>query len=713
MATNRWQDSLTYRPPGSAAGVAADASMQAAQTLGSLRGALTQFAAQRQTLRGGQAGQLAGALAAGKGSALERKSDFTAYGAAFNNAAERSYYASAVTDINGQLDRIEEESGSDPELYNAKVSGLLKGGQKNWDPGMLLALTQYARDRALDGEKRVRHAAGIRVREQQRVDVLEGVESLNDRAVGLYASGDPANFEKANGLTTQIVQMIDGAKADGTLSPMEAHDLSTRVLDNTAKRVTQARVSNATDAISAAYRAGGVRAGDEALAALEHSALPEDERALVRSKVRTNLELLRTERQQEHVNELAGIESAIATETAGMGTLSTAAALYSNATLTPDQYAGYRSRIAGVMKKRAGDEAVSEELTAALSAGLPLDPHNAEHRKAVASAFSNATQGVTPGSQPWQVSALMLANRTRMLPDQALAWIRQTARSPDPMIAAAGASFFGSVQAAVPDAVGAVDSDTKAFVGTINSMVEAGTDPALAVETARMNVFDTKREVVERRKDDYRKLAKDSDAALDRFIDRDFDPGLFRSQPAASAGLKADFASQAERYYEKVGDIALARDLAWKDLKRVYGPSRVNGAPLVMAYPPERFGVTPEDVRTDIGNFLKGNPQADGSTAADVILVPDELTQRAVADSLSGSSVRPSYRMVGKSGDLILDRNGVAKRWTVPSGEELAARLRAAQDLATQRAQQQVEQARFDRQVQEWRRQYFSRGELR
>lgn len=474
-------------------------------------------------------------------------------------------------------------------------------------------------------------------------------------------------------------------------------NLSGQARDRVQRMAQGQLIESNVAAIVDTYTKAGTDAGIQAFAQLDKSGLPPATQDEVRRGVSSRLSQYRDLRRQENVDAIANIERSIANNSAGTRTMEHVEDLYQLGALTPAEYGNYAGQIESAAVRRLKDQAAAHELAAVIGAGLPLDPRNPEHRKALSSAFAENVREQPAGSPVWQATASAYAARTRMLPDQALAWTRQTTRSPDPRIAAAGAQFYGAIAAGAPDAVGEVDTDTKAFASTVNAMIEAGTDPARAVETARSTVFDLKPEVRERRKTEFEQHAKQSDAALANLVDRDFDPGVFASAPALSANLAADFVSQSERYFQKTGDVTLARDLAWSDLKRVYGPSRVNGEPIMIAFPPERFGIPPEEVRTDIGNFLKGNPQADGSGAADVFVVPDAVTLRQVNDTLDGRPVQPSYKLITKSGDLVLDRNGVPKRYTIPSGEELAQRFKGAQAKAEGEARAMVDQARGER----------------
>lgn len=452
--------------------------------------------------------------------------------------------------------------------------------------------------------------------------------------------------------------------------------------------------------------------GQEALSAFVESGARPEVRDAVRRRVQEGQSLMRAERRREFVDDIARVDRAIATEDAGEDIEHLAGRLYDMGVYSVDEYSGTlaqidRSRIAGA-KANAG----AAEIQAALAAGLPLDPSDKGQRDALASYFAAGTKGLDVGTEPWRSSAIAVANQTRMLPDQALSWTRQAMRSPDPAIAAAGAQFFGAVQAAAPDAISQVDADTKSFASMLNAMIEAGTPKDQAVETARKNVFEVTPATREARAQAWGKSGKDSlalgsSAALTKFLDRDFDPGLFVTQPSAtdprtvrapgSKQIEPDFTALSEQYFTRTGDIELARELAWSDIRRVYGVSQVNGSPVMMAAPPERFGITPEEVRKDIDTLLAATPQEDGTLAEDVVLTPDALTLRDVGDALRGEMIRPSYLLIGKSGEPVLSADGLPLRYVIPGGEELSKRVRDAQAAAAAAAEEQKRTGRENR----------------
>jgi hypothetical protein len=674
---------------------------------------------------------------------------------------ERALYMAAETNISQQTshqaERLRELERMPSGEVDSAADKLLSDARSAWGS----VRSNAGRD------NRVRHTVDLMVDNHERelaerVDQIRGAarggmiaekldKSLSDRARTVEA--DPDSFSRTDAevsfnidhaLVSQRAQAAMRERARSTLSLAALRGAIARDAAGTAEQLRsenptaeyiraldpktradalaiaekQARdnqVASLTDRIARGYRDGDVFKGNRLLQSLDESTLPEDVKDTVRSEVRARNELWRVEVRQKHSQEIVGVQRALAADRANARTERTLHRLYSIGAYSTDEYAGALAQMDAGALRRARSDAGAGEIAKALSEGLPLDPKDADHRKALANAFDTMTNNGAPrGSGPWRSTALAVAKQTRMLPEQAVSWTRSAMRSPNVDIASTAAQFLGAVQLDTPDAVSEIDTDTRAFAGVVNSMIENGTSPKEAVETARANVFEVRPETREARQRAWggagtASLVNGTESALNRYIDRDFDAGMFSAEPAVSdpraaripgsVELSVAFREQTGRYFLKTGDISLARDHAWQDVKRVFGVSQVNGSPALMALPPERFGVTPEEVRTELGNFLKGNPQADGSTAADIVLVPDSATLRQLGDAISGEAIRPGWRLVTKSGDLVLDRNGIPKRYTIPGGEEISRRIREAEASAEARAREQVEAAKKHREV--------------
>jgi hypothetical protein len=506
----------------------------------------------------------------------------------------------------------------------------------------------------------------------------------------------------------------------GTPADFLPADIRARLGEQAQREVKQQQVAaqaaqadSLANSVLGTYAKAGPDAGAAQLAKLQKSGLSEDVLSTVYGKVSTGVSRMRDIQQQTHADDIAGLYATIESKNVGPESFLAVDKLWQAGALSPMEKASLIGRIEGAHLSGAQDTALAATVREALATGTPLDPSSSDQRKAVTAAFTQDAQGAAMGSDSWQSLASAYAVRTRMLPDPAASWVRSAIRSPDPKVAAPAVQFFGSIASQAPDAVSGFDTQTKAFAGMANSMIEAGTPADKAIEVARQTTLEQNHTVIEARNHAYFTGSKDTDAfikgsdsALDNYIDRDFDPSLFSSQPAATGGLKLDFAQQAGRYFQYTGDLQSARDLAWQDIKRIYGVSEVNGTKQMMVLPPERFGMKPDEIRKE----LEPLKLPEGTTKDDIVLVPDSLTMRSVNDIMNGKLAMPSYKLLSKTGELLLDDHGVPLRYTLPSSEDLSARLRDAQAKAGEQAQKQIDQARFDRDTTRRRREVYPEG---
>lgn len=587
----------------------------------------------------------------------------------------------------GQASRFEHETRTRRTESSLRDSIDRASVAASLDPDSLLRSTQEMAAAISDSTLPPENRAALR-------EELRKIAS--SAAIGL-AKRDPAKALASLALPTSGIAAFD------TLTPAAR----AQVEQFTRGQLVDQKVASIVGAYSESTDAGLAE-----LKALGKSGIAPDLLDNIRAGVGAGVSQLRAQRRQEHVETLASIDRQLATDTTTPRTEQLINRMYQVGALSPDEYGNALAHMDDSVLRRAKAGAGAASITQALAAGLPLDPMDPDHKKGLANYFEGATKGLPAGSEPWLTAAQAVAQRTRMLPEQAVSWTRSALRSPDERLVASAAGFFGQVNASAPDALSLLDDKTRSFADQVNSMIEAGTDPKEAVKTSRENVFQVRDETLKARDKAWAgngaaSFAGQSSSALADFIDRDFDRGLWAKQPAASdprsamvadsLALEPDFRAQTERYFRNTGDIARAREMAWNDVKRVYGPSDINGAPQILAFPPERFGVTRADVDTAADEFLKANPQTDGTEAADVVLVPDAMTLRAVGDTLQGRLVRPSYALVGKSGEPLLNANGTRARFELPSGEEITKRMREAQSKAEREARTQLEEAKRKR----------------
>lgn len=758
---------------------------------------------------------------------LENDNDFTTYESRYREKLGKARQ-DASQFIRGRTDRalFEQDTAADLERGVSEVRGLARRKEVDTGRSSLAQMLQANRTAAMDATDEGTRAALI-------ASTNEAITGAKERG---YVSAQEATDQR-KGWTTDyaqgVLELQPPAKRlqslknpGGTAASLLDADVRSQLIDRAEidlKReqvaAEAARTESLSNSIIGAYAKNGPEAGVAALAKLAKSGMSQDALGAVYSKVSAGVSRLRDVQQQAHADDIAGLYASIQSNQVDEGTFLKVEDLWDAGALTPLERASLVGRIEEAHLTGSKQTALATEVREAIATGTPLDPSSGDQRKGVAAAFAADSQGAAVGSDSWQALASAYAVRTRMLPEQATSWVRSAIRSPDPKVAGPAVQFFGAVSSAAPDAVSSFDTATKAFAGMASGMIDAGTPPEKAIEVARQTTMEQPATVLKSREDAYRKVT-DSDSALSTFIDRDFDTA-FTSQPDATAGLKQDFASQAGRYYQYTGNLQAARDLAWADVKRIYGVSEVNGSKQMMALPPERFGVKPEEVRADIASVLSGTtvtvedamksvhrtelpasqekdyrawlnrigmtkekgyrldssytgedydmrgffkkygpvdvnvkggqhftdefklpnhetfsnqsmyakgPAAelagtwngdtyvpptkrkpvalpDGSTVDDIRLVPDSLTLRQVTSIMDGKPVLPSYKLVTKTGELMLNEKGIPLRYTLPNGEQLSQRLRDAEEKAAGEAQRRIDQARFDRDTTRKRRQ--------
>lgn len=440
------------------------------------------------------------------------------------------------------------------------------------------------------------------------------------------------------------------------------------------------------------FESQGVQAGTALLSKIDTDPqIPAELRDDVHRKVDAAVTQLRDQRRTQYADQMASVERAIATNTTTSDTVSLTHQLFNNNTLTPVEYASNLARIAASQQRVADQGAAATDIGAMIKAGIPLDPKSREQRESLNLAFQSLVKAEQPGSPTWQAQALALTHATRLLPEDAQSYLRSAARAPSPAIAAGAAQFYDALANNAPESLTAIDTETKAFAATAASMIKNGASPQAAAEAARTVVFDAKPDLIEMRKKAFEdkpagggvSIADQTKTSLPGYIGKDFGAGLFHANPIPSDSLQADFLAQARTYYLKTGNPQLARDLAWSDLKHIYGPTAVNGVSMIVPFPVERFGLTPSQVRTEIADLIKKHPASDGSSAEDIHVVPDALTLSQVTDALSGKPVEPSYSLVTKSADLLTDDRGRRLRYFIPDYQTRVKQLqeqRAAED---------------------------------
>lgn len=526
----------------------------------------------------------------------------------------------------------------------------------------------------------------------QRTELeAKAVDSIATSAMLGLAQKDP---------DTALARLSDDKDVLATaLSPAKRAQLANKALDQ--------KGTNLADGLLSVYSASGPEAAARGLEALK-GAVPSQVYDDVQQKLQAGAGHVREQAQINHADELKSVYTDISSENVSRGTLNTVEDLWNVGALTPVERATLDGKIADVYATQAKKAAVAgvarQAVLNSVSTGFPLDPDNAEHRKALTALFQEDTKALTPGSAQWQAIAASLASRTRMVPEPATQWAEAALRSPDPKVAAQAAQFVSGIQQTAKDSLISMNKDSKARADVISTYLGVGVPPEEAVKRADavMSVDDR---VKDQRKQAYTKLTGLNQTppatALKSLISDDPEWSIGKNPtPSPYSGMmEADFDSLSKDYYQLTNDLPKAQKLAFADLKRSYGVTEINGVKALEMLPLERFGVTREQVLPELADALKASPQASGATAEDLIIVPTKTTIQAGQSLFDGMPVRPQYLIIdGKTGQPAYGKNGLLT-YVPPTNEELSSRLVTEKAAAKAKADKAIQNAVKEREL--------------
>jgi hypothetical protein len=510
----------------------------------------------------------------------------------------KAWLSSMLENVRGQM--LEQATGFEAaegarfkaETVDRNVQALIPGIQA--DP------SQYSR--ALDEQLAV--ARGLAAGPDVRAKVEGSVrESLARAAAQGFVQMDPA------------AAAVEFAKPRSDYAFIRDLDAPARdvLATHAAKQAEDAAINQQVAGVLGTYNQS-FRSGVQALnKVLASDSLTAAQKATFQSRVREQVSALTDRRQQENVDNFARLETLQANGDPQAVPL--ASTLFDRGAMSELQYASVVGQTERARLENAKKQADQISVFDALKNGTPLDPSDGKARKAVSDYFTEHTKTQPPGSPIYTAAAIQMTQLLNVVPDVVVSWGRANMNSADPETAAKAAELYARIGEANPVAFGrAVDDTTRALASQINDAVRAGAPAARAVELARKNVSRSSAEI-EGLKTLYRaennKIEKDNPKLLASLLSSDdtYDPTVFGSAPDAPPALQGEFNQAVERYFGLVnGDAEKARELAFQDVKRKWGLSKVNGKPELMPYAPEAMypGLTPEVIRADISRTFLG-----------------------------------------------------------------------------------------------------------
>lgn len=300
-----------------------------------------------------------------------------------------------------------------------------------------------------------------------------------------------------------------------------------------------------------------------------------------------------------------------------------------------------------------------------IQSGIPLDAKNPDDRKAVDEYYKRMF-GNQPPTAETMTNVVDFIRDTAVIPTTVRSGIRSLARSADPGQAVLAADMVARIQKAAPQVLATMPKDEKAFSLMVSANVGAGVDPQVAVELARLRVYETPASEMEQLRQIFKAkdFGKDNAEALTDLIDDEFDP-IFRTQPTTPPAMLGEYNDLVEQYFIRTRDEEVARKLAGQDLARVWGVSDTKNSPKqegrleMMKLPPELIygdgSSAPwmrEQLEAEVGKVAKDiKPES-------VFLITDDRTAREKNKTWQVWRTRDDGMVVP-----VLDKDNRPARW--------------------------------------------------
>lgn len=252
-------------------------------------------------------------------------------------------------------------------------------------------------------------------------------------------------------------------------------------------------------------------------------------------------------------------------------------------------------KLDGAVKKYQEDQSSMKAGLSLLGSGQPVDPFNADHRKAIDSVFTgtNGTSSLQDMSEEYLANNLIpMVSRSQIIPPTALGTLVGMLRSADSKQVGYAALALNAIQQASPDAYAQqVGEDTQNKITVFNAALKSN-PPEKAVEL--LGGTPQTREAQARLLDDADTLLRKQEFGMTATKARDMFDGWFTRAPSLASGvqqqvLSMDYEDRFKQVYMLTGDAEEARTKAEEFLRRTWGV--FDGK--LLKYPPDRMGYLP------------------------------------------------------------------------------------------------------------------------
>lgn len=653
--------------------------VQTAQTLANtfsdFEGTLVKAGNELSSNQGRDAGAAAGV--AGTPKPRQGLSELTAYGRAYNSAAEVAYTNRQAIDMDSQLDTIEQDTEANPADYKVRAEGMAKGMLEASPPEYRPQLQLNLQRRISAGHQRISQQAIYLGRQEAAGAYLDGQGSRINSAVKTASStpgaaGDQVLHDAIQDDYAQVQALVKTHAMTG-VEAARHHANFTKMLD---KQLDDTRIEGHVNELVGQMRIDVLKS-DQSLAAINASKdISEDDKLLINEKYQKQREILSFERSRTHVNETVALSARLANKESGPALIHQATMLYHAAAISDNELRGFVDQNIRNQNEKDKDQPAIERYLARQKAGIGQDPKDEGTNGVGDKVFQLQTKqaGMVEGDPRWQQAATQMLHTDNILPSSAESWARISLLSRDPMRSIQAAGFIQKVKDSNPAAVKYFD-DPKiaAFASQAAENVDAGIDPIQAHDVAYKNVYEVTEAQREQLKLDYRttQAAKKNPGALTGAIGNDDSfkwngKHFWDSRPGPNIAMRGEYETLVSQYFPLVGgDLEKAQKLASSKITKLWGVSTINGKPETMKYPPEKmYGLDRDTIRADMETTLK-------NAGVKVPFDEVQLAPNVQTDFTQGRKWTLVHTDASGYPDVLRDAHGKDMYYTLPMGHDI------------------------------------------
>lgn len=658
-----------------------------------------EFLGQARAEEGAREGEAAGA--AGLPTPRTGMRANTAYGRAYNSAAEAAYSSKMQTDIAAEFTKLEQDHEGDLAGFNEVSKGYAEKLIAEVPPEYRVRVEQAINARHAAGAARVREQQITFERAANMAAVMEGSAARMQLAVAAAMNLPRDEGDAAIAAAVEDNQLqLDALVADQPMLAPQAVRMQAEFIADLDAGLLATRTNEVVDGLMNEAKVD-VLAGDRMLAqVLNDESIPANERAEIRKAYDAQRTALAEDRARIMVPESSALAQRLAADESGRAVDAESWRLYRRGGISAAEHEGNLRKSIENGKKKAEDGAdVAAILNLMTQPDFKgLDPGDPKHRSALNKMVDQtvAASGMKPGDPRWTQFMIDTAKHTNILPASAESWARVRIMTGDHLDAAQGAGFLAAVQKE-NEVAWDYNNDPKlaAFTEQLIENQAAGIVSEKAHDLAYTNVYampEAQKEILRQEYGSKKEVLEGNTAALNDALseDKNFDPGVFRSSPDATLAMRGDYARLVSQYYVSTGgNIETARNLAGKAIRSRYGVTEVNGTREIMKYAPERMypQLSAAVIRDDMMKAVASVP-----SAPDVV---DPAKIRLVMDPLRTERSRGL-----KWNILVLDEEGDHDVIRGADNKPLSYALPLGQDFSSTKerikAEQLVEAARAD-----------------